>query len=394
MRIGALGQFRVVRPVQPPHLVELAVLPQAFGAVGRHRLEQPVTRAVRPLGHDDQRAVHQPGQHVDHRSAVRSSGPADHLGRVQGGSVAVHGQAPQHRAFLLVEEAPAPVDHRPQGPLPFRSAPRARREQRETVVQTGLQLGHPQGPDPRRGHLQGQRDAVQATADRDDRRHIAPVEDEAGSRRRGTRLEQPHRAEPAYGRRAEVGRRAGVPQRRYLLEVFAGDPQRLPAGRQDPQPGCGLEQPLGQLGGVLDHMLTVVEHQQRGFVAQRVRQPVHRGERRAPARTGVVAHPEHRTDHLVHPGGRGGRPRPPRRSRGRVEHGELGEPHPAREPVDDLGRHRQGEPRLADTARPRERHQPVGGQQRAELIHRPGPADQLREGGRHVRRRTHGAGRG
>lgn len=128
MRLGALGQRRVVRAVPAPQRGRLARLAEPFGGVRGDRLQHPVAGALgagRALGHDQQRAVHQPGEEVEN---VRTGGAvtgvrtgravtgvpgAAFLRRRERAAVGVHGQAPQHRPLLVAQQLPAPVDHRP-----------------------------------------------------------------------------------------------------------------------------------------------------------------------------------------------------------------------------------------------------------------------------------------
>jgi hypothetical protein len=133
------------------------------------------------------------------------------------------------------------------------------RRQHPPVIEPAQQLGHAQRLGPRRGQLDRQRHPVQPTHQP---RHIGAVV--IGQR------------EPCIGRAGPVGEqrhrprlrhiigipRAGHRQRRQPAGRLSLDPQRLPAGRQDPHVVTGLQQARAQLRGRADHMLAVIQHQQ------------------------------------------------------------------------------------------------------------------------------------
>jgi hypothetical protein len=62
--------------------------------------------------------------------------------------------------------------------------------------------------------------------------------------------------------------RAGYRQRRQPAGRLTRDPQRLPAGRQDPHIITGLQQARAQLRGRADHVLAVVQHHQQLLATQ------------------------------------------------------------------------------------------------------------------------------
>ncbi len=251
-----------------PYPLGLARVVQPAQAVRGHRLQQPVPHAGRAVHDHHERPVDEPGQRVEH---VDPGLGAHRLGRVQRAPVGVRGQTAQHHPLGLGEQRPAPVDHRGQRLLARGSAALEPGQQPEPVVQPVHQLVDPERPDPGRGHLQGQRDAVQPAAELRDRLGVPGVEGEPPGGRGRPRHEQPDRVGPRHRGRVRPVREF---QRRHTPEGLAGDVQRLAAGRQDPQPGRGPQQHLGQLGGLVDHVLAVVEHQQQPPVAQRVHEPL------------------------------------------------------------------------------------------------------------------------
>ena len=112
------------------------------------------------------------------------------------------------------------------------------RRQLQPAIQPAQQLGHAQRLGPRRGQLDRQRHPVQPAHQP---RHIGAVltgQREPRIGRAGPVGEQRHRLRPGH-----VIARAGHRQRRQPVRRLARDPQRLPAGRQDPHVITGLQQP-------------------------------------------------------------------------------------------------------------------------------------------------------
>ena len=131
-QVGLLGEIGVVGVV-PALAGRSRRLAQPFEAVGRDRLQQPVARrAARRRGSATSGAVDRAGiEHVRGRhtaSAASSVQPSAWTARRAAG-----------RASAPVEQVPAPVDHRAQGPLPRR----ARRGARRPAAGTGRRAGRP-----------------------------------------------------------------------------------------------------------------------------------------------------------------------------------------------------------------------------------------------------------
>ncbi|MEU9845309.1 hypothetical protein AB0C69_39565, partial [Actinomadura sp. NPDC048032] len=319
------------------HPLLLARLPEPLGAVRGDRFEQPVPR---PLARHDERPVDEARERLD-------VGAADRLGRVEGAAARVDRQPPQHRPLALLQGLPAPVDQGAERALPGRGVPGAGRQQPEAVVQPFGQAGDAERPHPRRRQLQGQRDAVEAVADR------------------GDRLGLPRAGRQARPLGEQRGCGPGV-QRRDGPEPLPRDRQRLPASGEDPQVRDVAQQRRRQPRHRLGHVLAVVEDQQRPPAAERLAQP--RG--RSAAGTRVVAQPEH-------PGGE--------RRRvvgGRARLQPLVEPHePHLAGAAQGARDGHREPGLAHPAHPVQRHEARLLQQRGQFPDGRVPADE----GRHVR---------
>ena len=227
-------------------------------------------------------------------------------------------------------------------------------QQPEPVVKPGEEFVHAERADARRRQLQRQRNPVEPPAQPRDGLSVVLVEAETRRGRAGAQGEQ------LYG--------AGLRQRRDRPDDLAGQHEGFPAGHQDAQPGSGLEQLGGQLGGLVDQVLAVVQDQQHPAGAQRVGQQVGR------VHGAVVPDAQDGHDGV---GGRAGA--------GERGPGQLDQPDTISEGVHCLGRRLQGQPRLADAARPREGHQPTFVQQRAQVGHCRRPADHVGEHGRQVR---------
>ena len=164
----------------------------------------------------------------------------------------------------------APVHGGPQRLLPQRRGPVARVQQLEPVPQPVGDLLHRQRPHPGRGQLDAQRDAVQRPAQPGHRRRVVAGQREPGPGPRGPGREQPDRlVRRQLGAAGAVRRQV---QRRHPPHRLAPHPQRLPAGRDDPQPRAPGQQQLHQRGAVADLVLAGVQDQQHVPRAQRLGQ--------------------------------------------------------------------------------------------------------------------------
>ena len=155
--------------------------------------------------------------------------------------------------------------------MPGQRGPAAAGQQAEPVVEPAGELIDGHGAQPGRGQLDRQRQPVQCPADARHRRERAGVDREILAHRAGPVAQQ------LNGWRGLDLARAGVPvrqgQRLDLPQRFAGDAERLPARRQDPQPLALPEHPVGERRGRLDHVLAVVQDQQRLPLADRSDEP-------------------------------------------------------------------------------------------------------------------------
>ncbi|WP_209644725.1 hypothetical protein [Kibdelosporangium banguiense] len=180
--IRGLRQICEIRRVRLARLLKLACLGEFEQAVFLDRLEHAVPQGAFADRHQ-QGLVH---QRVEDLQCVAA---ADMLGRRDRRATREDREPPQDCAFLVGEQVPAPVDHRPQRLMARERGPVAAREQTEPVVQPAGQLLGGHRSHPGRGQFDGQRHAVQRTADLTDSGHVDDESTAGGIR---TIDEQPH----------------------------------------------------------------------------------------------------------------------------------------------------------------------------------------------------------
>ena len=139
------------------------------------------------------------------------------------------------------------VGHRPQV-----------RQEPEPVRQVRLDLLRRQHARPRGGQLDRQRQAVQRPADPGHHLHRRRPGTRPGQR--AARQEQPHRRHAGQGPGIRLFRRHG--QRRHREDGLAPNAQRLPAGRQHPQPRGAAQQRRRQRGARAEQVLAVIQDEQ------------------------------------------------------------------------------------------------------------------------------------
>ena len=255
-------------PVRRGQLVE------PFGRILADRLQQRVTHRTGAAHLAHQVLVEELGQAVEHRQADVRRGVADRLDRLQAGAAGEHRTGGEEPPGLLGEQVMAPGDRRPQGLLPVRQVAAAAGEQAQRVLQPGQDRLRRQQLDPRRGQLEGQRQAVQPAGDLGDRRRVPLVDGEVRQHRGGPLGEQAHRLAPGqrFGRGTAARVRDG--ERRDRAFLLAGDPQRRAAADQDAQ-RAGLPQQPGHRRGAGQQVLEVVQDEQDLPLVQLADQVVH-----------------------------------------------------------------------------------------------------------------------
>jgi hypothetical protein len=179
-------------------------------------------------------------------------------------------QAGQHRPLGAVQQLPRPVDHGPQRPLPRQARPRPAGQQGEPLIQPGIQLRGRHYPQPGRGQLQGERDAIQPSADPPHqlRGRLVPGQDHPLGR--GAVGEQPDGLAGLDCPDIVVTGRGA--QRGDPVHVLAVDAQRFAAGRQQRQVRAAAQQRVGELGAGIQDVLAVVQDHQQAAPADRIDQ--------------------------------------------------------------------------------------------------------------------------
>ncbi len=378
VRLRLFGESQEARRVRPPDVLGGAVLGEPLLAVLPERLQH----SIAGLGAGNrlqQRLVGQGREQVGHllRRHVRAG--ADPLGRVRADAAGEDRQPVGQPALGRLQQVPAPRDDGPQRPVPGQRGAAAAGEQPEPVVQPVGDLLDRHRPHPGRGQLDGQRQPVQPAADLHHGTDGYLVDGEPRPHGRGPVGEQPDRRVLQGPLRRRASRRQA--ERRDRGQCLAGDAERLPAGGQHPQVRTAGEQLPGRVRGRLDQVLAVVEQDQGPAAGEQVDQPAESVPRRRHIglRSGgrQADAGQHRLWHLVAAGGRG----------------QLGQPDPVREAVEQPDSDLAGEPGLARATRAHQRDEPVP----VEQVHDGGdvgiPADKAGELGRHVGAGTAPGGR-
>ncbi len=348
--LAPLGDVEVVVAHPPQHRRRLAGPGQLVAAELPQWFQQPEPLPVAVGLADQHRLLHQPGEPAPQLGGGQPRTGADALGRRQVEAAREHRRPRPQVPFGRAAQREAPLDGGAQRLVPRLATALDRAGQPEAVAQPGFQLRQRQHPQPDRGQLDGQRDPGQQAADRADPllvllgdRELRVDRGRALGEQRQRRVAQPGPA----GQRAARGRHR---QRRDRPQVLAGQREPFPAGREQPEPGRGPQQVVGQRGAGVEEVLAVVEDHQRPALPQVLGEHA----RRAPA--GFVVHAQ-RLEHGV------------RHERGVLQPGELDQPDAVGERAGQPGGGLHGQPRLADPARAGQRDQPRPRQQVLDLGH-------------------------
>ena len=232
-----------------------------------------------------------------------------------------HSEPAKQRLLLLAEQIIAPGQHRAQGPVPLVAAPRAG-QQPQRVLKGGEQSRGAQRRAPGSGQLDRQWQSVQPRAQ---------LRDHPGLRHELRVRGQRPVAEQPLGVRAQR-------QRGDRHTALTRDAQPLPAGHQHTGGRAGGQYPLGELGRLVDHVLAVVQHEQRPPGAQPRRDRLRERLVRA------LGHTQRGRDRPGHE---------PVAYRHQVHERTAG-----RQQRDCILGHHRGQPGLAHAARTQQRHQP------------------------------------
>ena len=259
----------------------------------------------------------------------------------------------------------APVQRGAQRLLARLHRSAASRQEPEPIVQPRHDLLDAEEAHACRRQLDGERKAVEPPAELSDRRRILGCQGERRRHQPGALDEEPDGLGPRQAiRRLLVFVRHA--ERRHLERALARDVEALAAGRQHREPRTRAEQRLDEFRTRFDHVLAVVEDQERLAAGER-------GGHEFAGRPGGVLVETHR--------GRNGLRHEPRVR----DRGQLDKPDAARIALPELRTCRQGEPGLADPSGAEERQHSMRAEEAIDIAELLLTADEAghREGDRH-----------
>ena len=228
IRSGPLKKVAVTFGVGSRDLSELATFGEFLARIRTRCLEQLVAhRAAGNINHDE-RLRDQVRDIIDDVRNGDLDARRDRNRCLQAKAVSEDGKATEHEALALREQGVAPVECRSRCPMPqWRSAATAG-EQLETIVEMGRYPFHPERSGAGGRELDGQRNAVEATADcRGDRRDTL-VPREVRIRRTDPRDEQLNRTISKSDSACALSGRAARSGTRHLgLRIPGGRPRGL-----------------------------------------------------------------------------------------------------------------------------------------------------------------------
>ncbi len=342
------GQLDEVRGMPSLQVVAHVLAGEVLTAERPQRLEERVPGGRRGRVGNDHRLVDERRQDGSRVGRADGDVGADSLDVVEGERSREHRQAAEHRLLGRVEQVVRPLDGGEQCLVArFGASPRG--EQREALVETGRDIGQCHGSDPGCRQLDGERNAVEAPADLDDRRHGRRREAKSGLRGDRPVDEQPDAGRPHRADRVGLARvRHG--ERTHEVHLFTVHRQRLAAGGEDAHARAHPQDGLGHLADGSEQVLAVVEHDQQVTTLEHF-------DKAFECRTALVTlHIERRRDRI--------------RSQCRLADGrQIAQPHAIGVTADtDLGE-AQCQPRLPHSTRSDQREEARALQHRGELGH-------------------------
>ena len=156
----------------------------------------------------------------------------------------------------------APVDHRPQGALTPDGAAGAAAKEGEPGGETARELRDREGPQPRRGELDRERQPIEGSAQLHGGLRLRRTELEGGVGGTRSGHEERHR----LGRPL---RRCLHRQRGHRIDEFAVELERTTARREHGELREREQEFVGERGGGIDDLLAIVHDQDRGRPAKR-----------------------------------------------------------------------------------------------------------------------------
>ena len=296
---------------------------------------------------DDQRLVDEQRQLVEHLMRGHFGPGRDLSRRIEVEAADEHREPTEQRALGVGQQRVRPVDGGPQCLLAPDRGARAAGQQPEPVHQTVQDLVEGQGPNAGRREFDRQWHAVEAVADGGHRAGVVRRDVKVGAHQAGAVGEQ-------------VDGVVAQRQRRHPPDRLTRHAERFAARGEQRQLGACADERGGDPGAFVEQVLAVVEHDEHPAVGSEAQHDVDGGHAR---KVGQTQRADHRAGDDVGVGDRR----------------EVDVEDPPVELGPDPAREFDGQPGLADSARPGQRHQAVRAQRRAHLGELGGPADERRE---------------
>jgi len=263
---GFPGQGQEGSRVRPAKASGFRRAGQTFSCELADRLQHQETRLPRRAHRAQQALIHQLLQAVQHRHTGTGL-RADRLDDPERHAAPKHRTGRQQPPGLIPKQAVAPFDGGTQSLLAIWQVTAPACQQAQRMLQPLKDRLRRQQPDPRRGQLDGQRQAVKPAHDLGHHGGVPLINGKARHRGRGPLGEQPHRFARSDGLRTGeriVLRDFQWRDRALLLTRHA---QRRAAAHHDPQSARGCQQ-LGHHRCGRQQMLKVVQDQQELAIPQ------------------------------------------------------------------------------------------------------------------------------
>ena len=255
--------------MDPPRRALLPAPRELPHAVHARSFQQQQARvAVRPLVPPHQAVVHQRARGIENLARGDARRDAQGLDGGERAAAGRDGEPAEQAPLTRVEQPLAPRDRGLQRPLPRGGVARPVAQGPQAACQARAQLARGEQPAARGHALEGQRQAVERLAERDDIRGRGRGECDVGPHRPRPLHEEAHRRDP--GQRVDVpgrGRSIGQGQGRHGEYVLPAHAQGDPAGDQRRRLRAVREH-VGQRRAGRGHLLHVIEHQKHTPAAQ------------------------------------------------------------------------------------------------------------------------------
>ena len=218
-----------------PRRCALAFLDQPIATVFADRLEQPVAGLCGRVVERDQGLVDELAEQAEDVARADARPGAHDLSCLERRSTDEGRQRPEHAALRVREQVVAPVEGGPERLLARQGGAAAADEESEAVVQPIDDGRDGQDRDARRRELDRERQPVEVMAESGDCRRVLGGQREGRDDGLGALREQPDRVDRGELARVHAGVRVGDGEGGHAKDDLARDPERLPAGGEDPQ---------------------------------------------------------------------------------------------------------------------------------------------------------------